>query len=116
MQLSLHEILRKIRFDRGFSQENIAEELKVDSTTYGRYERGETPIKFEQVAQLADFYDMTLDQLYHYSDPTFVKPPDADKIFKLLITVELDGVDKTLKTIIRKLTAINQTLSESSIS
>lgn len=115
MQLSLPKILKKIRLDRELSQENIAEELKIDSTTYGRYEKGESQIKFEQVAQLAEFYKLTLDELYHYGNPAYSvvnEPAGYSSPAKVLVTVELDGVENNLKAIIERLKAINRVLSK----
>lgn len=110
MQEQFPDILRKVRQDRKLSQENIAEELKIDATTYGRYEKGEVPIKFDQVAQLAMFYKLTLDEFYNYNNPNFlVQEPKATylKRWSVPITVALDGTEETLQMWLKKLTAIN---------
>lgn len=113
MQLDLPDILRKIRLDRKLSQENIAEELRIDATTYGRYEKGDSQIKFEQVAQLASFYKLTLDELYHYGDPEFkLEEPRTSyqRKWAVPITVNLDGTTETLEMWVKRLTAINAAL------
>ena len=107
--------MKKIRLDRELSQENIAEELKVDSSTIGRYESGERPIKFEQVATLAEFYGMTLDELYHYGDPTFIKPseieiPTYQRKRNIVVSIELDGTPITLNFWLEKLRKLNAAL------
>jgi|GEM_PF-2068987 DNA-binding XRE family transcriptional regulator len=109
----LPEILRKIRLDKKLSQENIAEELGIDTTTYGRYEKRESQIKFEQVVQLAKFYKLTLDELYNYGNPNYkVQGPHASNPSKSFvpITVNLDGTSETLDVWVKRLTAINKVL------
>ncbi|HMG94372.1 MAG TPA: helix-turn-helix transcriptional regulator [Chryseolinea sp.] len=71
--MELHELLRKIRRDANVSQENVADEIGVDATTYGRYEKGETQIKFEHVVKLAEFYKMSLDAFYRYGQTVRVE-------------------------------------------
>lgn len=119
MQRNLPKILRKLRTEHEYSQENIAEELKIDSTTYSRYEKGLSQIKFEHVARLAEFYGLTLDELYHYGDPAYApaarnEGPRYQKRPKMMVTVELDGLETSLKTLFKRLTAMNQALNQTS--
>lgn len=111
--MTLPQILKKVRLDREFSQENIAEEIKVDATTYGRYEKGESQIKFEQVAQIAAFYKLTLDEFYHYGDPQYVvSEPNMSNLkkAKVSVIVELDGLSNTLDNWIEKLKKLNSVI------
>lgn len=108
MQVEIHEKLKMVRLDKKLSQENIAEELKIDATTYGRYEKGEVPIKFEQVLQLATFYKMSIDEIIGYGTGARVSEPKP--LYSLLsvpITVLLDGRDDTLEQWISKLKKLN---------
>lgn len=114
MEHNLPHILRKIRLDHGFSQENIAEELKVNATTYGRYEKGESEIGFEQVVRLANFYKLTLDEVYNYGNPKISEVNESRMQYKtpekITVIVELDGLPTTLEKWVTRLTAINQVI------
>lgn len=111
MPSEVYQILRKIRIDHGLSQENIADELNVDQTTYRRYETGESNIKIDQMIKLSLFYKMTLDQLVNYGDSSYKVEETHIPYVKsrvLSVTVELDGRKDTLDYWIEKLTAINK--------
>ena len=113
MQRTLAQILKRIRLDRGFSQENVAEEIEVDVTTYGRYEKGESQIKFEQVARLANFYGITIDNLYHYDEtrPSLkAEKTKSEPKRQVTVMVTLDGLEGSLKSSIELLNKINNTL------
>jgi transcriptional regulator with XRE-family HTH domain len=106
----LPEILRKLRVIKNWSQEYVAEEIKVDISTYSRYEKGETSIKFDVVVKIAQLYKMTLDELYHYGDPTFnvSEPSESYRIRrKISVIVELDGIEDNLNQWIVKLQKLN---------
>lgn len=110
MQQKLPDILRKVRLDRKKSQNEVAELLGVDKTTYGRYENGTVEIGFKQVVKLASYYKMTLDELHNFGDPDFksVDPKlTYQKRWSVPITVTLDGTDETLKMWFSKLSAMN---------
>lgn len=110
MAEAFHDKLRRIRFDRKKSQLEVSEYLGVDKTSYGRYENGTVEIRFEQVAQLAEFYNLSLDELYHYGEhaQAIKEPkPTYEVKWSVPITVSLDGTDQTLEKWIKRLTAIN---------
>jgi transcriptional regulator with XRE-family HTH domain len=122
MQLSLPKILKKIRLDRDLSIENIADELKIDPTTYGRYEKEKgsagSRIKFEQVVQLAQFYGLTLDELSHYGDPNYhhlsnlAEPmPSYQKKRSVILSIELDGQKATFDYWVEKLKKVNAAIA-----
>lgn len=125
--MELNETLRKIRREKNFPQDKLAEAIGVDSTTYGRYEKGDSQIKFEHVVKMAEFYGLTLDELYHYFDsktpatsrsvrePVEMyataarKSPDRDPA-EITVSVALDGTPETLTKWIKRLSAINAVL------
>lgn len=110
MRKDLPEILRKIRVNKNWSQEYVADEVGVDISTYARYEKGETSVKFEVVVKIAELYKMTLDHLYHYDDPDYkVNEPRESylKRQKVSVIVELDGVEDHLNQWIIKLQKLN---------
>lgn len=109
--------MRKLRTLKNYSQEFVAERIGVDLSTYSRYERGETSLRLEQAIKLADLYNLTVDEFYHFDDPEYQKKSAADpgawrKIPRVMITIELDGMDNSFRKVVQKLTAINKALRE----
>lgn len=104
----LPEILRKLRAVGNHSQEVVAKKLGVSLSTYSRIERGEVDIDFDTVRKAANFYKITLDQLVHYGDESYVAEPQANyNQLKLPIMVLLDGTENTLQIWIDRLKSIN---------
>lgn len=112
--MQIEEILRKIRRDKNLSQQNIADEMGIDISTYARIEKGEVKLRFEHAIKLAQLYKLSLDELYHYGEVKSV-PMDPIEMYRreqkrVDVMVRLDGSDSTLDTWVKKLTAINQIL------
>ncbi len=45
--------IRKLRLDKGFSQENMADELQTSRTSYARLENGETELTWRAIDDIA---------------------------------------------------------------
>lgn len=57
------EHIIQLRVERNILQKDIAKELGVSLHTYQRYEYGEREPTLSKLIALADFYDMSLDEL-----------------------------------------------------
>ena len=55
--------IRKIRNERGLSQEKIAEVLKTTQQQYSRYEKGENELPVRHVITLCKYYEISADWL-----------------------------------------------------
>ena len=55
-------ILKSLRESRGFSQQQVADALKIERTTYVKYETG-TSKPTRKLKELATFYNVSVDQL-----------------------------------------------------
>lgn len=55
--------LREIRVQRGLSGYKVAEILRISPQYYYEIERGEKKLSAEMVAELASFYDVTMEDL-----------------------------------------------------
>lgn len=55
--------LKKIRTEKGYSQEKMAQLLHIKTSRYGTWERGERAISFSQAIDCADILGCTLDEL-----------------------------------------------------
>ena len=55
--------LRKLRKQKGWSQEEVADKLGISQNTYSKWELGETRLKAEIFPKLAEIYKMELPEL-----------------------------------------------------
>ena len=54
----MHEIIRKLRRERGLTQQRVADSLGIDRSTYAYYESGRTRFNIDIVVKLAHFYQV----------------------------------------------------------
>jgi transcriptional regulator with XRE-family HTH domain len=64
----LGENVRKIRELKGFSQQNLADEIKVDQKTISRIEKGELSPKFETLVSISKALSISLSQLLSFNE------------------------------------------------
>ena len=62
----MHEIIRQLRKERGLTQQQVADHLHVDRSTYSYYESARSKLNIDIVVKLAHFY--------HVSYATFLGP------------------------------------------
>ena len=62
-QMNYQENLRKIREERGISEEQIAELLGRSRQSYRNIEKGKSKLKIRDLITLAEFYGVTSDHL-----------------------------------------------------
>lgn len=55
--------LRKLRENRHMTQTELAKETKTTLRKISAWERGETSLPLEDACRIADFFDVTLDEL-----------------------------------------------------
>ncbi|MCC8023424.1 MAG: helix-turn-helix domain-containing protein [Clostridiales bacterium] len=61
--VKLNEVLRNLRKQQGLSQQQLADVLKVERSTYAYYETGKTTPDIRLLLKLCRIYDVTLDEL-----------------------------------------------------
>lgn len=61
--------LRDLREDRDLKQTDIAKMLGIHQTVYSRYERGYQTIPLEHLVKLAEFYQVSVDDLLEHWKP-----------------------------------------------
>ena len=62
--------IRDLREDRDLTQRQVAEYLLCDQSLYSKYERGERPLPLEYAVRLAQFYQVSVDNLVGLTDET----------------------------------------------
>ena len=61
--MTFAEHLLQLRKSKGLKQTELAEEIGISWRTYQTYERGEREPTLSTLVALADFYDLSLDEL-----------------------------------------------------
>lgn len=56
--------LKELRKDMGFTQEELAAKLGISRVNYTRYETNKVRPDYETLVLLADFFDVSLDELF----------------------------------------------------
>ena len=56
--------IRKLRELRNYTQEYMAERLKIGQNTYSRYERGEIEPKVSHLRTIAEVLDVPIEEIY----------------------------------------------------
>ena len=57
------DVLRKLRTDRGLTQQAVAEALNVNRSTYSFHETGKTQPDLQRVTTLSKIFDVPLEQM-----------------------------------------------------
>lgn len=90
--------LKEFRKKIGLSQDDIAKKIGVHNTTYGNWELGKTEPTIDTLIKLADFYNVTVDELLGREADTinlkFLGETEAYLIKKILKMNQLE-LDKT---------------------
>ena len=56
--------LKALRKNAGLTQEQLALQLGISRVNYTRYERDSVRPDYETIIKIADYYDITLDELF----------------------------------------------------
>lgn len=62
--MNLGEKLKELRLSYNLTQNNLANKLCISRVNYTRYENGKVNPDYETIIKIADFYDVSLDELF----------------------------------------------------
>ena len=65
-----YQRIRDLREDADLTQRQVADYLLCDQSLYSKYERGERPLPLEYAVRLAQFYQVSVDNLVGLTDET----------------------------------------------
>ncbi len=68
MQIFLGKNLKELRIEKGYTQKQVAEILKINSVTYLHYEKEQREPPLSLLADIAKLYDVSVDYLLGLSD------------------------------------------------
>lgn len=75
--MSVHQFLKEIRIKNGYKQQQIAEILGIDTTSYGRIERGDRKLNTERLVILAKHYNISVSALLSNAEILAEKPQET---------------------------------------
>lgn len=61
--MSLGKKLKSLRNAKGVTQNKVSQLLKIDRSTYGKYETGDSTPDYEKLVKLAQYFNVTTDWL-----------------------------------------------------
>ena len=59
----MHKIIRALRKEKGLTQQQVADHLQIDRSTYAYYESGRTRLNIDIIVKLAHFYQIRYEVL-----------------------------------------------------
>lgn len=76
--MSLSENLKRLRNHKGLTQEEVSKYLKMNRATYAHYETGRREPDVATLKLLADFFNVTTDELLSEYSPDENGPENSD--------------------------------------
>lgn len=75
--MEFKDIVKQLRLERGWSQQEVADRLGVNKQTISQYERGIRKPLFDTAEQLADIFHVDLNYLMGFTDK--IQKPAGDE-------------------------------------
>lgn len=101
----LGENVRKIRELKGFSQQNLADEIMVDQKTVSRIEKGVLSPKFELLVKISNALSVSLSQLLAFNESmvfnSYTQHQQGGHFFAYNNT-EIDKVEQLYKQLLKE--------------
>lgn len=63
MEILLGKRLKELRLEKNLTQKEVADALKINAVTYLHYEKEQREPPLKLLAEMASFYDVTVDYL-----------------------------------------------------
>ncbi len=88
--------IKKIREEKGLTQQIIADLIAMHRSNYSRVENGDRDLSIEAINKIARYFNMSIDQLVNFEGdiPTEVIIEDKNAVEQMKLIQELDDEDK----------------------
>ncbi|OGS69813.1 MAG: transcriptional regulator [Flavobacteria bacterium RIFCSPLOWO2_12_FULL_35_11] len=92
------KIIKKIREDKGLTQQQIAELIHMHRSNYSRVETGERDLSIEAINKIAKYFGMSIDELINFNGkvPNEVTVEDKSLLEQMKLMQELDPEEKNI--------------------
>lgn len=90
--------IKKIREEKGLTQQQIAELINMHRSNYSRVETGERDLSIEAINKIAKYFGMTIDQLVNFDGniPSEVTIEDKTLLEQVKLIQELEEEEKNM--------------------
>ncbi|WP_377277363.1 helix-turn-helix domain-containing protein [Planococcus dechangensis] len=78
-----HKNLKRLRTNKKLSQEEMATYLGITRQGYSKYENDKSEPSFEMLMKIANFFNVTIDQLIGYESTINTEPKDGKENISL---------------------------------
>ena len=90
--------LKRLREDRGIKQNEIADLIGMHRSNYSKFESGQREISIAAIDKIANYFNMTIDELVHLGNaiPKEVSLEDKTAVEQVKLIQELDQEEKNM--------------------
>lgn len=90
--------IKRIREEKGLTQQTIAELIAMHRSNYSRVETGDRDLSIEAIVKVAKYFNMTIDQLVHFEGdiPQEITLEDKSMIEQMQLIQQLEDEDKAI--------------------
>ena len=114
----LGENIRKVRELKGFSQQNLADEIKVDQKTVSRIEKGQLSPRFELLVAIANALSVKIHSLLDFNDNlvfnNFIQAQHGGH-FIAYNNTEIEKVEELYKMLLKEKDAVIELLRKEKV-
>jgi transcriptional regulator with XRE-family HTH domain len=98
MIMSIGQNIKKIREEKGLTQQSIAELIAMHRSNYSKIESGQRELSIDALHKISKFFGMTIDQIVTFEGniPQEVTVEDKSLSEQIKLIQELDEEDKTI--------------------
>jgi transcriptional regulator with XRE-family HTH domain len=90
--------IKKIREEKGLTQQQITELVHMHRSNYSKVENGERELSVEAVNKVAKYFDMTMDELVNFDGamPNDITVEDKSLMEQVKLIAELEPEEKSM--------------------
>lgn len=90
--------IKKIREDKGLTQQAIADLISMHRSNYSRVETGDRDLSIEAINKIAKYFNISIDQLVNFDGdiPKEITIEDKNTIQQMQLIQQLDEEDKSI--------------------
>ena len=90
--------IKKIREEKGLTQQSIADLIAMHRSNYSRVETGDRDLSIDAIGKIAQYFNMTIDQLVNFDGDIPHEVTIEDKTFleQVKLIQELEPEEKTM--------------------
>ena len=85
--MGLHEKIRELRLNNNISQKKLADAIGVAQSSINYWEKGQRTPSVDAAQRLADYFNITLDELYDINDISVASNKSKKGVFDKFLDI-----------------------------